>query len=300
MVSSPIRSSASQGAAGRWSTALFLFGPIGAWIFTFTIVPVLILTVISFWTTTAYGIKPVWTLNNYRTIVSNYVYLDAFLRTLRIAAITTVLTLVAAYPTAFVLSRLTGSIKTVALLLVFLPFWTSYVVRSFLWLPMLGRNGLLNFLLLKAGFVSRPVDWLIYNEGAVYVGLIYAYMLFMFLPIYQSLDMQDPKLQEAASDLGATPMQVLRRVVLPLSLPGVFSGCTMVFLFACGAFVTPQILGGASTMMAGNVIGSQFQMSNNWGLGAALSVTLMVGVIACFALSAWRLGLMQLFAGDHQ
>jgi len=276
-----------------------LAGPAMTWLFVFTIVPVAMLTVISFWSSTAYGIKPDWTLDNYRTIFGNYVYVGTFLRTLRIAGVTTLLTLLAAYPMALVLSRLRGATKTIVLLLVFLPFWTSYVVRSFLWLPMLGRNGLLNFLLLKAGIIARPVEWFIYNEGAVYVGLVYAYMLFMFLPIYQSLDKQDRKLEEAASDLGATPIQAFRRVVFPLSLPGVFSGCTMVFLFACGAYVTPQILGGASTMMAGNVIGSQFQISNNWALGAALSVTLMVTVVACFALSAWRQGL-QLFAGARQ
>jgi spermidine/putrescine transport system permease protein len=270
------------------------------WLFVFTIIPILMLTVISFWSSTAYGIKADWTLDNYRTIFGNYVYVGTFVRTLRIAAVTTVLTLFAAYPMALVLTRLRGAAKNVVLLLVFLPFWTSYVVRSFLWLPMLGRNGLLNFLLLKAGVISRPVEWFIYNEGAVYIGLVYAYMLFMFLPIYQSLDKQDRKLEEAASDLGASPLQAFRRVIFPLSLPGVFSGCTMVFLFACGAYVTPQILGGASTMMAGNVIGSQFQISNDWALGAALSLTLMIMVVVCFTLSAWRLGLLQLFSGMRQ
>ncbi len=287
-------------AATRSAHALLLTVPAFGWLFIFTIVPAVMLTVISFWSSTAYGIKREWTLENYRTIFDNYVYVGTFTRTLRIAAITTLLTLLAAYPMALVLSRLRGGAKTVILLLVFLPFWTSYVVRSFLWLPMLGRNGLINFLLIRAGIVERPVDWLIYNEGAVYIGLVYAYMLFMFLPIYQSLNKQDRKLEEAASDLGATPFQAFRRVIFPLSLPGVFSGCTMVFLFACGAYVTPQILGGASTMMAGNVISSQFQISNNWALGAALSVTLMVMVLLCFALSAWRLGLLQLFSGARQ
>jgi spermidine/putrescine transport system permease protein len=279
---------------------LLLLAPAIGWLFVFTIVPILMLIVISFWKSTAYGVEPDWTLDNYRTIFGNSVYLGTFARTLRIAAATTVLTLIAAYPMALVLTRMRGATKTIVLLLVFLPFWTSYVVRSFLWLPMLGRHGLLNFLLLKIGIVDRPVDWLIYNEGAVYIGLSYAYMLFMILPIYQSLDKQDRKLEEAASDLGATPLQAFRRVIFPLSLPGVFSGCTMVFLFACGAYVTPQILGGASTMMAGNVIGSQFQISNNWALGASLSVTLMVMVVVCFTLSAWRLGLLQLFAGARQ
>lgn len=289
----------SPGTAAR-RTGLLLLTPALAWIVVFTVVPVFILAVISFWTATDYGIKPEWTLDNYRTVFGNYVYVGTFVRTLRIAAVTTILTLLAAYPMAFVLSRLRGAKKSIVLLLVFLPFWTSYVIRSFLWLPMLGRNGLFNFLLLKAGIITRPIEWFIYNEGAVYIGLVYAYMLFMFLPIYQSLDKQDHKLEEAAGDLGATPTQVFRRITLPLSLPGVFSGCTMVFLFACGAYVTPQILGGASTMMAGNVIGSQFQISNNWALGASLSVTLMFTVVVCFALSAWRLGLWQLFAGARQ
>ena len=286
-----------QSGVSSRRAGLLLLSPALAWIVVFTVVPVIILVVISFWTSTAYGIEPKWTLDNYRTIFGNYVYVGTFMRTLRIAAATTVLTLLAAYPMAFVLSRVRGPRKPLILLFVFLPFWTSYVVRSFLWLPMLGRNGLLNYLLLKAGIITRPVEWFIYNEGAVYIGLVYAYMLFMFLPIYQSLDKQDQKLEEAAGDLGATPLQVFRRVTLPLSLPGVLSGCTMVFLFACGAYVTPQILGGASTMMAGNIIGSQFQISNNWALGASLSVSLMVTVLVCFALSAWRLGLGQLFSG---
>jgi ABC-type spermidine/putrescine transport system permease subunit I len=176
-------------------------------------------------------VSPVWTLANYRTIFGEQVYLTTFVRTLRIAAATTLLTLLVAYPMALLLSRMRGGWKSFVLLFVFLPFWTSYVVRSFLWLPMLGRNGLLNFILLKFGVIDRPIDWFIYNEGAIYVGLVYAYMLFMFLPIYQSLDKQDRSLEEAAGDLGATPLRAFWRVVFPLSLPGVFSGCTMVFLF---------------------------------------------------------------------
>jgi spermidine/putrescine transport system permease protein len=282
------------------SRGALLIVPAMAWVFVFTVVPVTMLVVLSFWTSTAYGIKPDWTTDNYRTIFSEYVYLSTFLRTLRIAAVTTLLTLIIAYPMALILARMRSRRKAVVLLIVFLPFWTSYVVRSFLWLPMLGRNGLLNFILIKAGIVSRPVDWFLYNEGAVYIGLVYAYMLFMFLPIFQSLDKQDRKLEEAAGDLGATPFQAFRRVVLPLSLPGVFSGCIMVFLFACGAYVTPQLLGGASALMVGNVIGSQFQVSNNWALGAALSTTLMAAVGACFAISAWRLGLLQLLSGRQK
>ena len=122
-------------------------------------------------------------------------------------------------------------------------------------------------------------------------------MLFMFLPIYQSLDRLDSKLIEAASDLGATPLQSFRRVIFPLSLPGVMSGCTMVFLFACGAYVTPELLGGPSTLMIGNVIASQFQVANNWALGAALAITLMAIVLTSFTIAARHLGLLQIFLG---
>jgi len=284
----------------RASRGGWLLAPAMAWLFLFTIVPVAMMLVLSFWTSTAYGIKAEFTLDNYRTIFGEPVYLSTFARTLRIAAVTTALTLVVAYPVALIVSRARGGWKAIALLFIFLPFWTSYVVRSFLWLPMLGRNGLINFLLIKLGIVTRPVDWLIYNEGAVYVGLVYAYMLFMFLPIYQSLDKQDRKLEEAASDLGATPARTFWRVILPLSLPGVFSGCTMVFMFACGAYVTPQLLGGASSLMASNVIGSQFQISNNWALGSALSITLMVIVLFCFMLGSSRLGLLQVLSGSRR
>ena len=285
-----------QVSARKAERGALLVVPALLWLFAFTIVPIVILLVLSLWTSTAYGVSPVWTLANYRTIFGEQVYLTTFVRTLRIAAATTLLTLLVAYPMALLLSRMRGGWKSFVLLFVFLPFWTSYVVRSFLWLPMLGRNGLLNFILLKFGVIDRPIDWFIYNEGAIYVGLVYAYMLFMFLPIYQSLDKQDRSLEEAAGDLGATPLRAFWRVVFPLSLPGVFSGCTMVFLFACGAYVTPQLLGGASSLMVGNVIASQFQVSNNWALGAALSATLMTTVLLCFTLSAWRLGLLQLLS----
>src|SRR5438105_7719979 len=170
------------------------------------------------------------------------VYARVLWQTLRIALVTTVLSLVVSYPLAMFLSRLRGQRKTLAVVLVFLPFWTSYVVRTFVWLPMLGRYGVVNQILIMLGIVEQPIDWLLYSEGAVYVGLVYVYTLYMTLPIYLSLDKLDPKLIEAAGDLGATPLQAFRRVVLPLTMPGVWSGCTMVFLLSCGAYVTPQLL----------------------------------------------------------
>jgi spermidine/putrescine transport system permease protein len=279
----------------EWLRALLVL-PAVCWLLIFTVVPIFMLVVISLWTPTAFGIKQDWTIANYHSVFTEPVYVSVLFRTLRIAILTTLLSLATAYPMALYLSRV-HKFKTLIMLFVFLPFWTSYVVRGFMWLPMLGRNGLLNFLLINTGFIDRPIDWFLYNEGAIYVGLVYAYMLFMFLPIYQSLDRLDPKLIEAASDLGATPLQAFRHVIFPLSLPGVASGCTMVFLFACGAYVTPQLLGGASNLMIGNVIASQFQVANNWALGAALAITLMALVLTCFTMAARRLGLLQIFLG---
>jgi len=143
-------------------------------------------------------------------------------------------------------------------------------VRSFAWLPILGRSGIINQILLAIGVIDQPIDSLLFTEGSVYVGLVYVYTIYMTLPIYLALDRLDPSLIEAASDLGGKPTQVFWRVVLPISLPGIWSGCTMVFLLSAGAFVTPQLLGGSSGIMIGNIIAQQFLNTTNWPLGAAL------------------------------
>lgn len=282
--------------SNRWIGGLLVL-PAVLWLLCFAIAPMIYLACLSLWTSTAFGITSDWTLKNFETIFSEPVYLRALLRTLRIAALTTLFSLLAAFPIALFLSRARARSKAILVMLIFLPFWTSYVVRSFLWLPMLGRNGLINQGLMALGVTDAPVDWLLFNEGAIYIGLVYVYMLFMTLPIYQSLDRLDAKLIEAAGDLGATPLQVFRRVIIPLSLPGVSSGCTMVFLLSCGAYVTPQLLGGASGLMMGNVIATQFQNSNNWALGAALSIVLVAVVLLALAFAARRLGLMNIFMG---
>jgi spermidine/putrescine transport system permease protein len=270
------------------------------WLVVFSVVPLGFLAVVSLWKASAFGLSTDASLDSYRIISNDPVYLRVLWQTLRIALVTTVLSLVISYPLAMFLARLRGQHKTLAVLLVFLPFWTSYVVRTFVWLPMLGRNGVVNQALLVLGIVEQPVDWLLYSEGTVYLGLVYVYTLYMTLPIYLSLDRLDPKLVEAAGDLGATPLQAFRRVVLPLTMPGVWSGCTMVFLLSCGAYVTPQLLGGTSGHMIGNVIAMQFLHTNNWPLGAALSLVLVVVVIGFLFVAGRRLGLQQLFMGERR
>jgi spermidine/putrescine transport system permease protein len=289
--------SVSASSLSRRGALLVL--PSMLWLLVFAILPVLLLICLSLWTATIFGIEQTWTLANYQAIVADSVYASIMLRTLRIAAVATLLSLLFSYPLAMFLVSLKGRTRSVFLLLMFLPFWSSYVVRSFLWLPVLGRAGLINQILRALGITSEPLEWLLFNEGAVYVGLIYVYTLFMVLPIFLSLDRIEPSLIEAARDLGGRPHQIFFRVVWPLSLPGVWSGCVMVFLISVGAYVTPQLLGGTSGTMIGNVIAGQFLNTNNWPLGAALSIALIVMVAFLFAIIGRRLGLQQLFLGER-
>jgi spermidine/putrescine transport system permease protein len=278
---------------------IFLVLPSMLWLLVFAIVPVGFLFCLSLWSASIYGLEQTWDLRNYVTITSDSVYLIIMMRTLRISVVATLLSLLLSYPLAMFLVSLKGRSRTLFLLLMFLPFWSSYIVRSFMWLPVLGRAGLVNQILLWLGIVDQPVEWLLFNEGAVYVGLVYVYTLFMALPIFLSLDRIDGSLIEAARDLGGRPFQVFCRVIWPLSLPGVWSGCVMVFLISVGAYVTPQLLGGTSGTMIGNVIATQFLNTNNWPLGAAISLALIAMVAILFAIVGKRLGLKQLFLGER-
>jgi spermidine/putrescine transport system permease protein len=278
---------------------ILLVLPSMLWLLVFAIIPVAFLICLSLWSASIFGIEQTWDFRNYITISSDSVYILIMLRTLRISIAATLLSLLLSYPLAMFLVSLKDRSRTVFLLLMFLPFWSSYVVRSFMWLPVLGRAGLVNQVLLGLGIVDRPVEWLLFNEGAVYVGLVYVYTLFMVLPIFLSLDRIDGSLIEAARDLGGKPYQVFFRVIWPLSLPGVWSGCVMVFLISVGAYVTPQLLGGTSGTMIGNVIATQFLNTNNWPLGAAISIALIAMVAILFAIVGKRLGLKQLFLGER-
>lgn len=283
----------------RWSAGGLLVVPAMLWLLVFAIGPLIFFACVSLWTASVFGLSSDLSFKSYQSLVDDPVYISVLGQTLRIAFITTTLALLVSYPLAMFIARLKGHRRTLAVVLLFLPFWTSYVVRTFVWLPMLGRTGLVNQALLALGLIDKPLDGLLYNETAVYVGLVYVYTLYMTLPIYLSLEKIDLSLIEAAYDLGATPLQAFRRVVLPLSLPGVWSGCTMVFLLSCGAYVTPQLLGGPSGQMFGNIIASQFLNANNWPLGAALSVVLMIVVLGCVYIASRRFGFQRLFTGER-
>jgi len=275
----------------------WLLAPGVMWLFVFMIIPVAFTVVVSFWSSGYFGTKPDFTFKNYLKLFQSPLYSGQLIKTLRISLEVTVLSLVLSYPIAYLLSRARGAIKLVMLVLLFLPFWASYVVRAFVWLPILGRHGVLNSLLMGMGLIDTPIDGLLYNEGAVLVGLVYVYTLFMTLPIYLSIERIDKGLIEAAADLGARPFSIFWRVLLPLSWPGVVSGCIMVFLLTMSAYVTPQLLGGPKGILYGNVIASQFLGNNDWAFGAALAVALVVITVLLFMLVGRKMKIEQVFTG---
>jgi spermidine/putrescine transport system permease protein len=283
-----------EAARGTWRSALVAL-PGATWLVLFTLVPVALMLLASFWTSDMFGLKPSWTLRNWERLVKTPLYAELLFKTFRIAVVTTALTLIFAYPLALFLARLQGAAKATLVIPLFLPFWIGYVVRTFAWLPILGRNGLINQALMGLGLASGPIDWFLYNEGAVYVGLIYVYLLFMVLPIFLSLDRIDPSLIEAAADLHASPWAIFRQVLFPLSLPGVLSGSVMVFLLAFGAYVTPALLGGPSGIMFSNVVATQFIADNNWAFGSALSLVMMAVVLGVLFLAGRKIGLQRIF-----
>ena len=283
----------------RLGTTLLLLAPGVSWLAVFVLVPLGFTVALSFWKSTIFGTTPDFQFGNYEQMVATPLYLDLLLKTLKISFITTMISLAVSYPIAYFLSIQSDVRKVVLALLLFLPFWTSYVVRTFVWLPILGTTGAINQFLLSLGLIDQPIGWLLYNEGTVYLGLVYVYTLFMTLPIFLSIEKIDPRLIEAASDLGARSTWIFLRIILPLSWPGVLSGSIMVFLLSMSAYVTPQLLGGPSGIMFSNMIAAQFLSNNNWAQGAALSVALSAVVLLLLAGAGRWIGVQQVFTGGR-
>ncbi len=206
------------------------------------------------------------------------VYLGIFLRSFRLALTTVIGTLLICYPAALWVSRLPERWKTLCLFLITLPFFASLVVRLFAWILILKPSGWINETLLALGLITEPFDML-YSEGAVVLGMIYVFIPFMFLPLYASLEKLDRRLLEASGDLGANRLQTFRRVVLPLSLPGIIGGSIIVFIPSLGNFIVPDLLGGAKVLMIGNLVEQQFLQARNWPFGSALAMLVMAAVL---------------------
>lgn len=216
-------------------------------------------------------------LSNYRDALSDPFYFGAYLGSLKIAAIATVLALLLGYPMAYAIATAPRHRRGMLLLLVALPFWTSLLVRIYAWMGLLRPGGVINGVLAYVGLIDAPLH-LINTTGAVCLGMVYAYLPFMVLPLYARLERLDPALREAASDLGAKPWRVFLSVTLPLSLPGIIAGALLVFIPCVGEFVIPDLLGGPDTVMIGKVLWSEFFSSRDWPLSAALTV-IMIAVL---------------------
>ena len=224
------------------------------------------------------GVEWALTFGNY-TSIADPLHLRIFWRSLWLAVVTTVICLVMGFPLAYVIARAPRRWQGVLLFLVIIPFWTNFLVRTYAWMFILRTEGLLNQALLSIGLIHEPLN-LLFTDWAVLIGLVYGYLPFMVLPLYAALERLDRSLIEAAWDLYAKPVQVFTRVVLPLSKPGVIAGCVLVFIPSLGAYVTPDLLGGARTMMIGNLIQHQYLVVRDWPFGSALSFVLMAGVLA--------------------
>ena len=270
-----------------------LLGPVSLFLAIFFLGPLAIMIVTSFLAPGLYGgVEWTWYPHNYGRILGfadpmfedfDPVYIAIFLRSLKIAAITVVATLLVCYPAAFCISRLSERWKNFCLFLITLPFFTSLIVRLFIWVLILRQTGLVNALLLNTGLVARPLE-LIYTDGAIVLGMVYVFIPFMFMPVYASVEKLDWTLVRASLDLGAGPIRTFLRIILPLTAPGIAGGAVIVFIPALGNFVVPAILGGAKVMMLGNLIEQQFLAARNWPFGSALAMMVMsVMLVLLFA-----------------
>lgn len=258
--------------------AVFL-APSAAFTVVLFLVPLSIIVAYSFLTRGVYGgVTGPWTFENYQRLFDP-LYGVILWRSLVMAGISTGLCLLLAFPVALFIARAPARWKPIYLYLVILPFWTSFLVRTYAWMFLLRDSGLINSLLISMGVIREPLA-LLYNDTAVVVGLVYGYLPFAVLPLFSNLDRLDKNLVEAAADLGATPRQTLWRVILPLCAPGLRAAGVLVFIPCLGAYLTPDLLGGGKSMMIGNLIQNQFTTARDWPFGAAISLAMMALVMA--------------------
>ena len=257
-----------------------------AWLAVFFLLPFALVLGIALGTNAPDSVPPVelgFSLDNFRLLLSDKLYLAAWLSSLRIAAASTLVALLLGYPMAYAVARAAPRLRPTLLMLIVLPFWTSFLIRVYAWMGLLAENGTLNQFLRWSGIADDP-GTILGTEWAVHLGIVYAYLPFMVLPIYASLEKLDTGLLEAAADLGATPFTAFLTVTLPLSLPGILAGCLMMFIPAVGEFVIPDLLGGTQTLMIGKVLWDEFFTNADWPLASAVAICLLVLLVAPIAL----------------
>jgi len=262
------------------------------WLLLFFLVPFLIVLKISF-AHTRLGVPPYtplweWTTEhalhlslsaaNYLFLARETLYLEAFLSSIKVALISTFFCLLLAYPMAYAIARADTRWRNTLLLMVVLPFWTSFLVRVYAWIGLLRNNGVINNLLTSLGLIHEPIV-MMQTDFAMYIGIVYSYLPFMILPLYSNLEKHDNTLLEAAVNLGATPFKAFLQITVPLSLPGIIAGSMLVFIPAVGEFVIPRLLGGNETLMIGRVLWDEFFNNRNWPGASAVAMTLLLVLV---------------------
>jgi len=217
-------------------------------------------------------------LTNYLRLTGDDLYILAYLNSVKIALVTTLLCLAIGYPMAYAIARADPARRGPLMMLVILPFWTSFLIRIYAWIGILKSNGVISNLLEWTGITSGPVE-ILYSDWAVYIGMTYCYLPFMVLPLYSTLEKMDPTLLEAAADLGCRPLKAFLTVTLPLSLPGIIAGSLLVFIPAVGEFVTPELLGGPDTLMIGRVLWNEFFANRDWPVASGVAIALLLVLV---------------------
>jgi putrescine transport system permease protein len=217
-------------------------------------------------------------LSNFAFLVQDDLYWRSYLTSITVAAISTLLCLLIGYPMAYAIARSNPATRNILLLLVILPFWTSFLLRVYAWIGLLKNNGFINQALMALGLIDEPIQML-QTDFAVYVGIVYSYLPFMILPLYANLEKMDLTLLEAAADLGSRPWQAFMKITLPLSLPGIVAGCLLVFIPAVGEFVIPSLLGDPGMLMIGKVLWTEFFNNRDWPVASAVAIALLLFLV---------------------
>jgi spermidine/putrescine transport system permease protein len=255
----------------------FFAYPYIIWSALFIVIPLILVLFFSF--TVEEGNKMVFSLENYQRLI-NPIYLKVFLRSIMLAGISTMICLLVGYPVAYIISKAHISKRNTLILLFILPMWMNFLLRTYAWVAILGKNGILNSFLGLFGI--EPIT-LLYTNFAILLGMVYNFLPFMVLPIYTSLSKMDNDLINAAKDLGANSFQVFTKVIFPLSIPGVVSGITMVFMPAVTTFAISRLLGGGKFMLLGDLIEQQFTVVGDWNFGSAISIFMMIVILISMA-----------------
>jgi putrescine transport system permease protein len=264
------------------------------WLLLFFVVPFAIVLKISFsevriamppyaplteWAADAKRLVLSLNLNNYLFLLTDTLYINTFIYSVKVAAVSTLLCLAIGYPMAYAIARSSPTLRNFYLMLIVLPFWTSFLLRVYAWVGLLKTDGLINNALMAVGLINEPLT-LLYTDFAVYIGIVYSYVPFMILPLYSNLEKHDLTLLEAAADLGSTPMRAFLKITLPLSVPGIVAGSLLVFIPAVGEFVIPSLLGRTDQLMIGRVLSDEFFANRDWPVASAVAIAMLLLLVA--------------------